>query len=192
MRVVQVSALGQTATGWAVLRRPDISEHSLSVAMWQENKGSVLTGITVCLAVLKDLWEDHDSKGLGNVLLYNVFLFPSLLPSFFSSSYLFLSFWFIHRFIYSRSVFSALGTVLNAGENSSEQTLWPQMGDKVDNEIRPPPFKMLTAQAQSFQVLWALRGEPSDSVIGEEMWSARASEKWHLRWGLKNRQRWPK
>lgn len=55
MRVVQVSALGQTATGWAVLRRPDISEHSLSVAMWQENKGSVLTGITVCLAVLKDL-----------------------------------------------------------------------------------------------------------------------------------------
>lgn len=119
IRVVQVSALGQTATGWAVLRRPDISEHSLSVAMWQENKGSVLTGKTVCLTVLKDLLEDHDSKGLGNVLLYNIFLFPSLLPS----SYIFLSFWFIHGFIYSRSVFSDLGTVLNAGENSGEQTL---------------------------------------------------------------------
>ena len=83
IRVVQVPALGQTAMGWAALQRPGRSEHSLSMAMWQESKTAVLTGKTELVWLFYKPFYNAVISELKPVTRYcfiKSFLLPSFLP----------------------------------------------------------------------------------------------------------------
>ena len=89
VRVVQVPALGQTAMGWAAQQRPGRSEHSLSMAMWQESKTAVLTGKTELVWLF---WKQFynavilELKPITRYCFIKSFLLSSFLPFFLSLS----------------------------------------------------------------------------------------------------------